>query len=555
MKHYTYAPSLTEVYTTALLIKEKYFKPEKISQYYVDPLTKLGVARNSIISFDLEYPNNKVTATQAKDYLKNLLPALVKVGVTTILVADAAYFKVLTGSRKAEPHTGYVLPCAIKDYTHMNVAYCINYGVLMHNPNQISKLDLALQCVAAHLKGTTFTLGESVLVNPDYYTNANTKEAELALERLLLKPTITCDIETYSLDVGSAGLGSIAFSWNQTEGVAFYVGNDEKVMPIIKRFFEKYRGKVIYHNATFDIKHIIFACFMKHPLDYVGMLHGLDVMTRNIHDTKIITYLATNTTAGNELGLKVLAHPYMGNWGIDVNDITKIPTDELLTYNLEDCVATYYVFNTYYPIMLRDDQESIYNEIMLPSVKLIVQMELVGMPMDMDEVYKAKDYLENLEAKYLDIIMNSQYVKQAEAILKVIKLAKINAKLKNKVHGMDKVKDEVFNPNSSDQLSVLLHDVLELPIIDQTPTGAASTGAKTLAKLKNHTSDPDVKVLLIALIDLSKVTILLSTFVPAFLKALPKDGHHYLHGNFNIGGTLSGRLSSSNPKINWALQE
>jgi len=53
-----------------------------------------------------------------------------------------------------------------------------------------------------------------------------------------------------------------------------------------------------------------------------------------------------------------------------------------------------------------------------------------------------------------------------------------------------------------------------------------------------------------ALIALSEVTTLLSNFMKPFLnKTISKDdGRVYLHGNFNLGGTVSGRLSSS--KVN-----
>ena len=39
---------------------------------------------------------------------------------------------------------------------------------------------------------------------------------------------------------------------------------------------------------------------------------------------------------------------------------------------------------------------------------------------------------------------------------------------------------------------------------------------------------------------------MLSTFIPAFENAYPApDGWHYLYGSFHLGGTVSGRLSSS----------
>jgi len=53
-----------------------------------------------------------------------------------------------------------------------------------------------------------------------------------------------------------------------------------------------------------------------------------------------------------------------------------------------------------------------------------------------------------------------------------------------------------------------------------------------------------------ALMAVAEVSIILNTFVKAFLTrtVLKGDGRYYLHGNFNLGGTVSGRLSSS--KIN-----
>jgi len=53
-----------------------------------------------------------------------------------------------------------------------------------------------------------------------------------------------------------------------------------------------------------------------------------------------------------------------------------------------------------------------------------------------------------------------------------------------------------------------------------------------------------------ALIAIAEVDIIINTFVAAFLQGEHKeDSMCYLHGNFNIGGTKSGRLSSSGPNL------
>jgi len=57
----------------------------------------------------------------------------------------------------------------------------------------------------------------------------------------------------------------------------------------------------------------------------------------------------------------------------------------------------------------------------------------------------------------------------------------------------------------------------------------------------------EVAKILQTLINIAEVSIILNTFVSAFLnKSIQKeDGKYYLHGNFNLNGTVSGRLSSS----------
>jgi DNA polymerase-1 len=125
-----------------------------------------------------------------------------------------------------------------------------------------------------------------------------------------------------------------------------------------------------------------------------------------------------------------------------------------------------------------------------------------------------------------------------------------NAKLKVKQHPLEKFAGEVFNPNSGPQLQRLLYEQMGLPVLDYTDTKMPATGADTIEKLINHTQEPAYKEILNALIGYGKVNKILSTFIPAFERAIVKnDGTAWLHGSFNLGGTVSGRLSSSDPNL------
>ena len=525
--------------SVCILIKPQYLKKQELLQHYINHLDNAGIS--DIVACELAYPKLKMTVSMARSEILKLLPSLSHHGISYLYVADATYFKALTGTNKADTHIGYVLPCKLKGFEHIYVVLGVNYGQLMYNPNVQDKLSLSLQTLISHKQGNYTALGN--IINTAHYPQ-DEREIELALANLHQYPALACDIETTGLDLDSE-LFSIAFAYSQHDGIAFKVTNKRQ----LKQFFESYKGKLIFHNATFDIKHIINHCFMNHRADYRGLLHGLHTMCRNIHDTKIIAYLATNSTAGNELSLKELAHEFTGNYAIDVKDVLAHPIETVLEYNVKDTMATFYLFNKYMPIMLKDSQESIYKTIMLPSIKTITQLELIGMPLDMQSVQDSKSKLETISNQAKDAIMTNPLVLQVQSNLQAKELAKINSKLKTKQYGLDKVKDYLFNPNSNAHLVELFYDYLGLPILDKTKAGQPAVGAKTLSKLKNHTDDAQVISLLDSLLTYSSAQKVLTTFIPAFLNARERNGWHYLHGSFNLGGTLSNRLSSSKPNL------
>lgn len=562
MRHLTFAEP-QDGYEVAILIKSSSFNETELIGNYVDPMETQGISRDKVIAFTLEYGSGgKVTATQCKKYLENLLPALANLGVKYIYCADAMYFKTLAKQTKADPHYGYMLNVGIKDYEYMQVTVGTNWSALTYNPNLYSKLDLSVQTLCSAYTGNYEELGQDIV---DYEDYPNTpQKIEWALNRLHQYPVLTCDTETFSLKFHEAGLGTCAFAWNKHEGMAFPIeckqssvepeinfreANPE-INKLLRRFFEAYKGKLIFHNASYDIKVLIYNLWMKDPLDRVGLLHGLEVLTRNMDDTKIITYLATNSTAGNVLGLKELAHDFAGNYAqSDINDIRKIPMGDLLRYNLVDCLSTFYVYEKYYPQMVRDQQEKIYKEQFMPTLKVIIAMELIGMPMDADQVQVTKAELVAEQENCRNIILNSPLTNLALKRLKMNQVIKYNNEhIKQKtIEDYDHLE---FNPASGKQVAVLLHEVMDLPIIERTKTKEPSTSADTLEKLINHTDDPVKIELLRALYDLAKVEKIISAFIPNFEAAVPKaDGRSWLHGNFNLGGTVSGRLSSSGPNL------
>ena len=575
MRHIIFQEANT--YSVAVLTKSSAFNKHELRINYVDPLVKRGVAEHEMIAFTLKYnPDGKVPAHVIKDYLSNLLPALDGLGVKFLYVADSNYFKTLAGQGKAEPHYGYVLPCKIKGYEHMSVVLGLNHQALIYNPALQTKLDLSLHALASGVAGNYQAIGTNIIHSAQY--PETWQEIRAALQSLHQYPSLTCDIEGFSLRFDEAGVATIAFAWDKHNGLAFAVdyqvetdtlevaqglygknGPDVPLRIMLKEFFETYQGELTFHNSPYDIKALIYALWMDDLLDTIGLLTGLDVLTKRMHDTKIIAYLAINSTAGNVLGLKPLAHEFAGNWAKeDIKDIRKIPLKELLQYNLVDALSTHYVRDKYWPVMVQDNQLDLYEGLMLPSLKLIIQIELSGMPMNDDRIVEVKGELFAEQQTHLNAIKNSGVIKTLQLLLQDSAWSKDYEDRKNKAKNPGKILPKnksafaelEFNPNSNPQLQRLLYELMGLPVIDLTDNKQPATGAETIEKLINHTEEPAYKELLGALIGYGKVTKILSTFIPAFERGIMKnDGMRYLHGSFNLGGTVSGRLSSSDPNM------
>ena len=547
----------------AILIKESAFKEAELIKYYIDPLTALGIPREHIIACSLDYMAGKASASLIKDWAETWLPSIKLEGVTHILCADSAYFKGLTKSAKAEPLLGSVTACTIKDCEDLNVFYSLGYGALMHNPNQGDKITRSVQSLVTHVQGNYIETGSDI-IHSAFYPQQHS-DIKKMLDEYLNHKELTVDIEGFSLELKDVGLGTIAFAYDKHNGMGFlcdyYPSSDQPgfygskrinkpVRELLRQFFEAYTGKLILHNASFDFKCLIHALWMKHPLDWKGMIKGIEVLTRCFDDTKIIAYLALNSCAKQEYGLKKLAQPFAGNWAVDeINDIRKIPAPKLLEYNLVDCLSTWYVKETYEPKMIEDQQLQIYQEIMLPSLKVIVQMECHGTPLDPVRVQEVKAQLIKMKKDYENSLDVSQYVMDATDRIQEAAWKAKQATLKKKiVHRHDFT--EPMNFGSPAQMQVLLYTSMELPVVDLTDTKEPATGTKTLDKLVHHATTDEMRVCLELLVKLSKVNKILEGFIPAFERAWVKaDGYAYLHGNFNLGGTKSGRLSSSGPNL------
>ncbi len=154
--------------------------------------------------------------------------------------------------------------------------------------------------------------------------------------------------------------------------------------------------------------------------------------------------------------------------------------------------------------------EALYQEIEMPLIKVLGDMELAGIKLDTEVLNKIKIHLE-------------KEVKQLEK--EIYELA-----------------GETFNIGSPKQLGVILFEKLKIDSKPKkTKTGQYSTSEETLKKYHNQ---PIIQKIL----EWRSLTKLISTYVDALPKYInPETGR--IHTHFNQGITATGRLSSTNPNL------
>ena len=525
-------------------------KINPIKETYLDPFS-LGSGFMAI-QLDTEPRKKKSSVTFMKEFwndVKNSLPSSVKY----LIVTDAEYFKVISGSNKAEANLGYVLDC--KD-SLFKVVYAPSYVTIFSDPEKVKyKISRSIEALLAHKLGTYSKPGSNIIKFAAYPETLN--EITDWLDRLTaMDCDLTCDIEAYSLKHYDSGIGSIAFAWDKHAGISFLVDDfpsgtkNEEVRAQLFSFFTKFEKKIIYHNISFDGTVLAYQLFMSDLIDQVGLHLGLETILKNWDDTKLIAYLATNSCAGNDLSLKSLAQEFAGNYALEeIKDIRLISKEKLLSYNLVDALSTWYVYDKYYPIMVADQQEDVYTTLFKPATLDIVQMQLSGVPINMNTVLEVKKTLQKESDDAIQQLLSSSLVQEFQYKLNEDWVNWKNSVLKKKRVTISDAK-EIFNPNSPQQLQQFLYEFLNLPIIEYTESKQPATGGDVIKNLKNHTKDKNVTEILQALLDFKAVDKILTTFIPAFEQApKAKDGWNYLFGSFNLGGTVSGRLSSNKPNL------
>jgi DNA polymerase-1 len=312
---------------------------------------------------------------------------------------------------------------------------------------------------------------------------------------------LAIDTETSSLNPREAKL--TGFGWGDDKE-QYYIDWElcsfkEEVLEKLREVFKN--NQVIFHNAKFDIK--IFKEVLK--LEYPEKLDDTMIMSWLLDENRghglkelTVTILKRKVTKYEEVPKEVTLF----------DNIEKI-REAMATYCCADVKNTFDLYTEFYPKLKAEDLLFCYENIELPLIKILSDMELKGVVIDIDKL--------------------KELSKKADAIL---------LEKESLIHTL--VGNETINIRSSKQLREILFDKLGLQPENMTPAGVPSTDNEALTALAKKNGA--VK----AILDYREFDKLNGTY----LKGLQEKAENgVLYTDFMQHRTRSGRLASANPNL------
>lgn len=391
----------------------------------------------------------------------------------------------------------------------------INPAMLAFKPEARKTWESSRDSIIAHIRGEV----EDAVINDSIaFGIQDTIKANEYIFDAIQHPgeIVALDSETTGLYPRDGYMLGLSLCYDGKKGA--YIDTaclDEDSEVLLQELFNK--KTVVFHHAKFDMAFFQYHFNFKFP---------------QFEDTMLLSYLV-DENPGNH-GLKTLAVKYtpygdyekpMHDWiaqyrkdhGVLKDDFCWewIPFDIMKTYAAMDSLVTYLVFEKFKKIKQNAKLKSVYDNILIPGTRFLLNVQDNGVPFDKERLLIAQ----NLMQQNIDEAITTLYKNPA--------IAKF-----------EEVQGKPFNPNSTMQLRALLFDYLGLsPTGKKTGTGANSTDAEVLQELAEESEVPGL------ILDIRQKSKIKNTYLDKIIPQLDKDSH--LRTGFNLHGTTSGRLSSS----------
>ncbi len=322
------------------------------------------------------------------------------------------------------------------------------------------------------------------------------------------------DTETTSLDYSKAEIVGVSFAVeiNKAAYVPFshqYPGapvqlDRELVLEKLRPLLENPDKPILGQNLKYDA--------------HVLINHGISLQGIG-HDTMLESYVYNSTAtkhnmddlAKTYLGVETIHYEHVAGKGAKQIPFNEVSLEEAGPYAAEDADITLKLHQVLWPKLQQHPKlEALYNELEIPLIKVLVQMEENGVLLD-----------------------TAMLAKQSQ------ELAEKMAILEQRAH---EIAGHAFNMNSPKQIQSVLYDDLKLPILKKTPKGQPSTSESVLQELAQEYPLPKI------ILDYRSLSKLKSTYTDKLPQQINQRTGR-VHTSYHQAVTATGRLSSSDPNL------
>ena len=351
-----------------------------------------------------------------------------------------------------------------------------------------------------------------IIKKKDYHLILDDKQLDHAIKSIINAKIISFDLETTGVNPMTAEIVGLAISIDTDQGyyipILFPNNIDTRIKPEInyKNIFERIApifncSKTLYlgQNIKYDI--------------LILKRYGIDV-NGNMFDTMIAAHLIDPDRRSYKMDLLSLDYleyemmpieKLIGPKGKNQKLMSDVELEKISYYACEDSDIALQLFKIFSEELSKNNLNEIFNEIEIPTMKVLIDMEFEGINIDIN-------FFEKLSAQ-------------------------IGEEIENISKNIFSYTDCKFNINSPKQLSEILFDQLKL-----TPIKKRSTSVDVLEELKKQ--HPIAEELL-KFRHFSKLKNTYLDAIPMHINPTTKK----VHTSFNQTIASTGRLSSTKPNL------
>lgn len=404
----------------------------------------------------------------------------------------------------------------VSDLPNVSIIPTYHPAALLYSPGLYKVFANIMDTIAASYKGKPLDPG----VTEWKWIESREELIEL-MNHINTLPFIAADIEASGLVTFDSLLWviGIAYAKNKVKVIdrAFYMENFD----LIEELFLS-QCSWTWHHGKFDTQ----------------MLHYQNHWCARLDDDTIYMSYALNETSGSHsLGQLATVHLGADEYKSKMNsEFAYIQTEadyEQHKQDLGERVAT----DADYTFQLRGvlwkkveeypELVHMYHELLIDGANFLRRVQMNGCKMDVPYLEaRIPIYEKLLEDKTAEIVAAASLFWDTELY---------RAETKAKSGG------QVFNPKSVKQLAWLVYDRLKLKPAFKKGAKKRKTDVETL------TSIPNPPAFLQGILELRSINKEFSTYIMSYLKL--KDKNDFIHTNFNLHVTVTGRLSSTEPNI------